>query len=99
MTNSPPGAFCVVNILNVISESGVIEGGVIFPGMKVAAEALTSSAALLPKIEFLKPGKVVAKNTTDAIQSGMINGYVGMIEHMVGLINKECNRSKAHDYE
>lgn len=84
--------FGTATTFNVISGKGEIDGGIIFPGMKVAAEALTSSAALLPKTEFVKPEKVVAKNTTDALQSGMINGYVGMVEHMVALINSEYNR-------
>lgn len=84
--------FGTATTFNVISQKGEIEGGVIFPGMKVASEALTNSAALLPKTEFVKPAKVVATNTTDAIQSGMINGYVGMIEHMIELINNETGR-------
>ena len=84
--------FGTATTFNVISEKGDIEGGVIFPGMKVASEALTNSAALLPKVEFVKPEKVVATNTTDAIQAGIINGYVGMVEHMVRLIESECGR-------
>ncbi|MBQ9950110.1 MAG: type III pantothenate kinase [Clostridia bacterium] len=81
--------FGTATTFNVVTEKGELLGGLIFPGMKVAAEALTSSAALLPKIEFVKPSHVIASNTTDAIQSGIINGYVGMIEHIVDLINKE----------
>lgn len=81
--------FGTATTFNVVSKQGEFLGGVIFPGMKVASEALTSSAALLPKVEFVKPETVIARNTADAIQSGMINGYVGMIEHIVELINSE----------
>ena len=80
--------FGTATTFNVISEKGEFKGGIIFPGMKVAAEALTNRTALLPKIEFVKPSNVIATNTSDAIQSGMINGYVGMVEHM---INEEAN--------
>lgn len=81
--------FGTATTFNVVTGKGEFLGGLIFPGMKVAAEALTSSAALLPKIEFVKPKNVIASNTTDAIQSGMINGYVGMIKHIVDLIDNE----------
>ncbi len=83
--------FGTATTFNVVSGKGEFLGGLIFPGMKVSEEALTNNAALLPKIEFVKPERVIARTTTDAIQSGMINGYVGMIEHVVKLINEERN--------
>ena len=81
--------FGTATTFNVVSKYGEFMGGLIFPGIKVAEEALTTRTALLPKTEFIKPPSIIATNTTDAIQSGMINGYVGMIEHTVKLINSE----------
>lgn len=81
--------FGTATSFNVITGRAEFLGGLICPGIKVTSDALTSSAALLPKIEYIKPRSVICKNTIDAIQSGIINGYVGMIEHIISLINQE----------
>ncbi len=83
--------FGTATSFNCIAKEGEFLGGLICPGLKVSASALTSSAALLPKIEFDLPEKVIGTNTTDAIQSGIILGYVGMVEYLIKKINEERN--------
>ena len=81
--------FGTATSFNVVTSRAEFVGGLICPGITVASDALTNSAALLPKIEYIKPESVICKNTVDAVQSGIINGYVGLIEHIISLINDE----------
>jgi len=72
-----------------ITASGDHIGGAICPGLKITAEALSQRAAMLPRIELVKPPKVICKNTVSSIQSGLINGYVGQVEYIVNKIKAE----------
>lgn len=75
--------FCAVR------KDGTYTGGIISPGLKISADALFQKAAKLPRIELMKPKKVIGKNTVVSMQSGLVNGYIGMIEHMVRLMKEE----------
>lgn len=72
-----------------ISEKGEYLGGVIAPGMDISLEALVQRTSKLPKIEMLKPKKVVGKNTINAMQSGMIYGYTGLVDEIIFRITEE----------
>ncbi len=74
---------------NVISEKGEFLGGAISFGLKSAAEALGSSAAKLPIVELVTPDKVINKSTITNMQSGIVYGYVGLVEYMVRAIKQE----------
>jgi type III pantothenate kinase len=76
-----------------IAPSGDYLGGALFPGLAIASEALFQRTAKLPWVELLKPKTVIGKNTIQAIQSGLIYGYVGMVESMITRIKTEmsCN--------
>lgn len=71
---------------NVIGEKGEFLGGAIGHGLKSAAEALSMSAAKLPEVELVLPPKVLGKNTITNMQSGLIQGYIGMAERIVRLL-------------
>lgn len=64
-------------------------GGVITPGVTIAAEALFQRAAKLPRIEVKDPGQVINKNTVASMQSGMFYGYVGQVEGLVARMKEE----------
>ncbi|MCJ7440182.1 MAG: type III pantothenate kinase [Thermoanaerobaculaceae bacterium] len=64
----------------VVSEKGEFLGGVIAPGLEIAAEALFSRAAKLPRIELAAPPRVIGKGTVDSMQAGLVYGYVGLVE-------------------
>ncbi len=72
-----------------ISLNGEYLGGVICPGVKIAAEALFQRAAKLPRIELIKPNNVIGKNTIVSMQSGIIYGYVGQVDYIVSRMKKE----------
>ena len=64
-------------------------GGVICPGIKIALDALIEKTAKLPKIELIRPEKVIGKNTVTSMQSGIIYGYAGQIESIVTRMKAE----------
>jgi len=72
-----------------ISENGEYLGGCIAPGIKISAEALYQKAAKLPRVELVKPGSVICKNTVSSMQAGIIFGYVGQVDYIVRRMKKE----------
>lgn len=80
---------------NVISKSGEFLGGAISFGLKGAAEALSRSAARLPKIELATPPSVIAKSTITNMQSGVVYGFIGMVESMVRRLKEQANMPNA----
>jgi len=74
---------------DTVSKEGDYIGGVIAPGISIGAEALFMRAAMLPRVELVRPKKVIGTNTTSAMQSGLIFGYVGLVEGIVSRIQQE----------
>jgi len=72
-----------------ISSKGDYLGGTIAPGIKISSEALFQRASKLPRVELIKPGKTICKNTVNSMQSGIIYGYVGLVEQIVKKMKKE----------
>ena len=75
--------------IEVVEPENVYMGGVIFPGVMVSLDALTSRAAQLPGISLDKPKNVIGKNTVDCMRSGMMYGTAGMIDGIVERIEEE----------
>ncbi|MBZ2176048.1 type III pantothenate kinase [Schnuerera sp. xch1] len=73
----------------VVSKEGDYLGGTIAPGIKISSEALFQRTAKLPKVELIKPDTVIAKNTVNSIQSGLIYGYVGLVDYIIEKIIEE----------
>jgi type III pantothenate kinase len=65
---------------DAVSASGRYLGGLICPGIDLAAEALFSKTARLPLVDFREPEKLIGTNTVGSIQSGLYYGAVGMID-------------------
>ena len=74
---------------DTVSKEGDYLGGVIAPGIDTAAEALFMRAAMLPRVELARPERIIGTNTTSAMQSGLIFGYVGLVEGIVARIQRE----------
>ena len=74
---------------DTISEKGEYIGGAIAPGMATAAESMFQRAAMLPRVEMSRPDHVIGTNTIDAMKSGIVFGYVGLVEGMVARIQRE----------
>ena len=75
--------------MDVITQDNVYVGGVIFPGVKLSLDALTTRAAQLPGISLDQPSKVIGKNTVDCMRSGMMYGTAAMIDGLVERIEEE----------
>jgi len=74
---------------DVVSAAGEYLGGIIFPGVEISMEALTERAAALPKIELGTPRALIGKTTIDAIRSGTVYGYAGMVDGILGRLREE----------
>lgn len=82
------GPACVVDFgtattFDAIAANGDYLGGAIAPGIGIAADALFQRAAKLPRVELRRPPTAIGRNTPHAMQSGLLYGYVGLVEGMV----------------
>ena len=83
--------FGTATTFDVISSDGAYQGGAIAPGVGISAEALFTRASKLPRVEFSRPPQIIAKNTVNSMQSGIFFGYVGLVEGIVGRMQKELD--------
>ena len=74
---------------DTVSKEGDYLGGAIAPGIATSAEALFARAAALPRIELVHPEQAIGTSTIAAMQSGIVFGYVGLVDGMVSRIQQE----------
>ncbi|MFH1651325.1 MAG: type III pantothenate kinase [Chloroflexota bacterium] len=74
---------------DTVSREGEYLGGAIAPGISTGAEALFTRAAMLPRVELSRPKNAIGTNTIDAMRSGLIFGYVGLVEGIIARIQAE----------
>jgi len=85
---------CVVDFgtgttFDAVSAEGHYLGGAIAPGIGIAAQALFERTAKLPRVELSRPPSAIGRNTVHAMQSGLLFGYVGLVEGMVARFKRE----------
>lgn len=88
------GPACVIDFgtattFNALTKDGDYLGGAITAGVNLAAEALYTRAAKLPRMDLQRPPSVIGRNTVHAMQSGLLFGYVSMVEGMVARFRSE----------
>ncbi len=83
--------FGTATTFDAISAEGDYLGGAIAPGLGIAAEALYGRTAKLPRIELVAPPAAIGRNTVHAMQSGLVLGYVGLIEGLVARLRAELD--------
>jgi type III pantothenate kinase len=88
------GPACVIDFgtattFNAVTKAGDYLGGAITAGVNLAAEALYTRAAKLPRMDLQRPPSVIGRNTVHAMQSGLLFGYVSMVEGMVARFRSE----------
>jgi type III pantothenate kinase len=88
------GPACVVDFgtattFEAISAEGEFMGGAIAPGIGIAAEALYLRTAKLQRVDIQRPPNAIGRNTVHSIQSGLLFGYVGLVEGMVARFRAE----------
>jgi len=81
--------FGTATTFDVADGEGNYLGGAISPGINLSVEILHSATAMLPRIAVERPKRVIGKSTTEAMQSGIFWGYVGLVEGMVRRITEE----------
>lgn len=72
--------FGTATTFDAVSPRGEYLGGAICPGISISMEALFRHASKLPRVEFIRPAAVVGKNTVASMQSGLVYGYVGLVD-------------------
>ena len=81
--------FGTATTFDYVSARGEYAGGVIVPGIAISLDALFLRTAKLPRVELVRPPRVVGRNTIHAIQSGVIYGYTALVDGLVERIRKE----------
>lgn len=81
--------FGTATIFDAITAEGDYWGGAIAPGIGIAAQALYERTAKLHRVELSRPPSAIGRNTTHAIQSGLLFGFVGLVEGMVARFKAE----------
>jgi len=89
------GAACIVvdfgTTINydVVSEKGELLGAIFTPGIEISMEALAQRAARLPKVDIEAPRELIGRSTTAAIQSGIVYGFAGQVDGIVGRLREQ----------
>ena len=79
--------------IEVVEPDNVYMGGIIFQGVRVSLDALTSRTAQLPGISLDQPKNVIGKNTVDCMRSGMMYGTAAMLDGLIDRIEEELGHS------
>jgi type III pantothenate kinase len=74
---------------DIVSPEGEFVGGVLAPGIEVSMDALFARAARLVRVDFVTPPSVIGKTTVEALQSGLVYGFAGQVDGIVGRIREE----------
>lgn len=82
-------AFSTATTFDVISLEGDFLGGAIAPGLVISAEALSSAASRLFRVDLTPPRSALGKNTIENMQSGIIYGHVGLVQGLISRLRKE----------
>ena len=95
------GAPCIVvdfgtsTNFDVVSPEGEYVGGVLAPGIETSMDALFARAARLVKVDYVEPPSVIGKTTVAGLQSGLVYGFAGQVDGIVGAIRRELDAPHA----
>ena len=81
--------FGTATTFDAISAKGEYLGGVICPGIGISMEALFRHASKLPRVEFARPAHVIGRNTVASMQSGLVYGYVALVDGICERMSEE----------
>lgn len=74
---------------DVVDPSGDYIGGIIAPGLSSMTDYLHEKTALLPRIKIREPRSVIGRSTYEAMLSGAVHGYRGLIRELINQIREE----------
>ena len=81
--------FGTATTFNAVSEKGEFIGGVIAPGIKGSLDSLVNGTAKLPRVEIVRPEKVIGTNTVTNMQSGIFYGFASLVEGIIKKMKRE----------
>ena len=84
--------FGTATTFDIINETGELIGVVISPGIKGSLDSLVNGTASLPNIELETPPSIIAKNTANCMQAGIVYGFAGLVDNIVTKIKEELGR-------
>ena len=76
-------------VFDAVSRDREYLGGAIAPGINLSADALYYNTSQLRRVELVAPAEAVGRNTTAALQSGIVLGYAGLVTAMVDRFKAE----------
>ena len=80
----------------LLDKNGAFCSCVIMPGLSLSANSLTNKAALLPEVSLEAPKTVLAKNTIEAMNAGIVFGHIDMINGLISRYEKEIGYETKH---
>jgi len=83
--------FGTATTFDAVTPRGEYLGGAIVPGIQISADALYHAAAKLPRVELVRPARVIGRNTVASMQSGLVFGYAGMVDAIVERMRAEVD--------
>lgn len=83
--------FGTATTFDVVTPKGEYLGGAIAPGIGISADALFHAAAKLPRVDLVRPRSVIGRNTVTSMQSGLVYGYVGLVDGIVERMRSEVD--------
>jgi type III pantothenate kinase len=75
--------------IDIVSREGEYIGGMIAPGIEISMDALTTRGAKLLRVELETPRALIGKSTVEAIRSGVVYGYAGMVDGILRRLRAE----------
>lgn len=87
--------FGTATTFDYVTPKGEYVGGAIAPGIMISLEALWERASKLPRVELVKPKEIIGRNTVSAMQSGIIYGYISLVD---GIVKRMKDKVKTNPY-
>ncbi len=85
--------FGTATTFTAVAEPGDLLGVAIAPGLNLAANALSRDTAQLPRVQLAPPPAAIGRNTVHSMQAGLVFGYVGLVEALIGRMREELEGS------
>lgn len=89
--------FGAVLAISAVDASGDFVGAAFAPGLETAAESLRLSAAQIPEVRLVAPGRAIGRSTAQSVQSGIVLGYGGLLERLVERMSGELLKAQGAD--
>jgi type III pantothenate kinase len=86
-------SFGTATTIDVADDQRVLVGGLIAPGLNTLVSALKQSTSRLPEVELLKPEKILQNTTVGAIQSGIVHGYIALVDGLLSTVKQETDNA------